>query len=682
MNKLDHTLEHHDGWVPGWTLSTWATELQRETSSPLEIVLSRHRYMLDCSTPGAETLINFTTSGLTKCRLCAHGMRLTDKLNDQDILASCIKLDATTLVIEAGQPLLQELLSSEEFDRNQFEAFLYLGEGQHHLAILIDLKSDPVRLAVIAGTGERETMRIRARAFLTMDVHLELDQLLASAATSFGNETTICPLEYLKSRLRPATSRLAYPWFTDGESEPVWNLGTLYLIANGLLNHDESSATGLLNNVLEMVDEEGSIPIAGGHISHPFNGPPSLPLLARLTLRTYQQTRQWPGDIDQIIDRIHRCLDGYSRAVSAPGGESLISSESLILFVDDVNCLVEIYRLTGRSLDDRLRALVNKHRLTAWPRVSGMEPELSALIEFFTRITRIKNITDTGKKETADLSKLLADSENVRPTVWLLTMATAENLARVNYRLYSEWITVLHDLALIRWNRMTDKLVSSPELFHEPETMALAGFTAWSRDRKSSAFNQAKMRQQSVLSFMIRRKKWLVGGGVIVALALGVFIISVQMRQTMPESIFETNYGMAVQSYQMDQFEQALNRVEEMEKRGSDRNPMLIFLKGKILFKLNNYPAAIECFSFCHEKTPSNPVYSYNLGLSLAYQGNTEEAQQIFDSLLTVFKNTHPALAARARVAYATISEMEKMTQALESRGEKDEERGAPRRSG
>jgi len=672
MNDFRNKTDSWNGWLSGWTLAAPSEELERETFSYLDVTLSRHPFLLECSTPGVDTLIHFKPTGRTRCLLCAQGIRIVDEHADQDLIASCLKIDSMSLAIETDRALINDFLNSDELEHHTNESFLFLGAGQYHLAVIIQHKVNPVRLSMVAGTGDREQMLSRARAHLSLEVHQTLDKLLSEVENSINDNQpksaeSINPLEYLKSRMRPATQRIPHPWLADSENEPLWNLGITYLVANGLILSQANLAIDLLRNLLEMMDTEGDLPMAGGNISHPFNGPTSHPLLARLTLQTYLTTRRWPSDADQTIDRIHLYLDQIIKSIHASDSRKYLTGEMAILIRDEVKCLSQIYQLAGRSSEDRLRKL----RTEVLPVPSSQDDEIdrldSLLLALMSTMADSPTFTD-DRHQIKTITSLLSDHEqDVNPTSWLLTMTAAENLSLVNYRLYSEWITGLNTIATTRWSQISDRAKSNADILNEPGMMALAGFLIWCADRKHEAFNRTKLRQQTITSFMNRRKKWLLGSAVVLTLALGIFLISVQMRSSMPNSIFETNYGMAVQLYQTGMFDESLRIIEDMENRGATYNPTLVFQKGKIYYREQNFSAAVDCFTFCRDKVPDNPAYSYNLGLSLAQNGDRESARLIFDSIMTTFKTAHPALASRARVAYTTLNDMEKMNSAIVS---------------
>lgn len=666
MNDFRNKTTTQSGWLSGWTLAAQAAELERETFSSLEVTLSRQPFLLECETPGVDTLINFSPTGRTSCHLCAQGIRIVDEHADQDLIASCMKIDSMSLVIEADKALIKDFLTSDEMEHKSDESYLFLGTAHNHLAIIVDRKVNPVRLSVVAGTGDRERMLSRARGHLSIEVHQTLDTLLSDAEKSNDGAQpdiaeTINPLEYLKSRMRPATPRIPHPWLSDSENEPVWNLGITYPVANGLLCCEANHATSLLRNLLEVMDSEGALPLAGGNISHPFTGPTWFPLLARMTLQTYLATRQWPSEVDQTIDRIHLYLDQIVNAINEPDNLKLLTHAFVVLFNDELNCLSHIYQLAGRSSEERLRKL--KTQVLPLPSAKSDEADRpdELLVAFMSTMTDSMTSSD-NRHQTAAITALLSDTaRDVHPTTWLLTMTAAENYSRINYRYYSEWITGLNAIAVKRWGVLSDHAKSNADILSDPGTMALAGFLIWSSDRKREAFDRIKLRQQALIAFVNRRKKWLLGSAIALILALGIFLISVQMRSTMPNSIFETNFGMAVQLYSTGMYEESLRIIDDMENRGAVNNPMLVFQKGKIHYRMQNYPAAIECFTFCRDIVPDSPAYLYNLGLSLAQNGDRESALLIFDSITTTFKTAHPALASRARVAYTTLSDMEKL---------------------
>lgn len=663
MNESEHKdTGWSSGWISGWTLSAPFAALARETASPLEVVLSETPSALLLRTPGIDVSLELQFAANAGCRICSLGVRLTGRSGDTDTFASCAMLDANTLGIQADPKVFESILEDPGFEHQKDESFLYIGEGQHHLAYLVDRLSSPWRLIVIAGTGQPDTLRFRARSHIATDIHRNLDGALAKIAP--GDETATAA-EYLKSRLRAATPRVPYPWLCGDDGEPVWDLRILYPAFCGLLTTVPDAATGLIKNLLEMMDSSGRLPIAGGSISPPFNGPTSCPVLARMFLECYLSNGYWPLELDRSLGRLAGHLESHIGPESDDdAGEK--NGAFVAIVRSDIRCLTRIHRLTGRPIDERMRKL--QDRLTT--KDATREPTAGISDAVVAVLNAVHRRGRSGVlPELIDQSRRLLSSEDPRSIAGSLqnAMIAAEEIEAADYARYSQWVTDLNTAVQNAWRTFVRESADGQIPEHAPELLAMAGGLCWTNAAKLSAFDKRKLKQQSVVTFFNRRKKWFIGAGIAVIAALTAFIISVQLRTTMPKSIFETRFGTALQQYQTGLLDDALGTIADMEAGGAAGAPALIFLKGKIKFKKADYTAAIECFAECARRDPDTPGYRYNLALSHAKSGDTRAGMDIFADLERQYATTYPAIAARARTAYAVLEEMDKMKAAKAS---------------
>lgn len=125
-----------------------------------------------------------------------------------------------------------------------------------------------------------------------------------------------------------------------------------------------------------------------------------------------------------------------------------------------------------------------------------------------------------------------------------------------------------------------------------------------------------------------------------------------QTRRTPPGPSLEALVGLAHNKYRRGDYEEAQRMCREIvEYWGANTAPSVRFLFGNILFRDQQYAAAMEQYSLAAKDLEIGPIAEFNRAQALVRLGRRDEAISIFERLAEEQKEIFPELAQRARLA-------------------------------
>jgi tetratricopeptide (TPR) repeat protein len=215
----------------------------------------------------------------------------------------------------------------------------------------------------------------------------------------------------------------------------------------------------------------------------------------------------------------------------------------------------------------------------------------------------------------------------------------------------SEWRNKLIALARKNWARYGNNISPGHPMRHDVMMLTLAAACTWANNAEAADKAHSRHRTQRLLWRINRRQRALVWIGVGMAAAFIIWLISVQLRTSLPEAAFRTRVGMIQQHYQSGEFDIAMEKLAELERRQSISEHIILFVRGKIQFKLGEIDSAIESFNHALEIEPAHAATRFNLGLCYFRKTDYGRARDLFTGLATDVALTHPATASRAKKA-------------------------------
>jgi tetratricopeptide (TPR) repeat protein len=634
-----------EGWIGGWTLSSPSDVLSRETASPLGIVLADRPLSLQVDIPGRAATISFPPGQNLFSSICAYGLRIQSSSPEENYLCSCFKLDASTLIIEADNRFLSGFSDEPEANSGP-ESVMVVTSGHHHLVAIINRQKSPSRMVLMSGAGEREGLLTKARSFIHHSAHARFDQVYAgSRREPTGRTASLSSYDYVISRLRPASPSMPYPWLTDADAEPLWDTGLVYSLFNSLLARDKHAAAGILKNSVELIKPDGSIPVAGGNSSPLFSGTAAYPVLMRMILLYFQRTGDWPFDLAEKAGALsHYLVHAMEQRNDDPDG-TFSTALYVTLIHNEVAIWKEIHLVAGQPLDQSIRHINKTYELFNQAQSLDQSPENEWLALIDRRHPSAQRML-TAEKYSRVIFRELVDDDD--PAWWTFALIILEELSTINHRIHNQWLNEINSIAVQRWQNSCRTINVERRIHHTSRLLVTAGFHSW-------LGSLAKSMTLSViveyLTWMNRYRTWVIGLAAAAIIAAGGYLITVQMRTTMTFAEYETRLGLVMQDYHSGKFQDALAKLDEMEKKENRKNPLTSFIIGKVHYRQKSYRDAAAYFAQVIERTPDDASAHFNLGLSHFRAGEYETAGQIFRKTASKFEQTNPSLAARARQA-------------------------------
>jgi len=652
-----------EGWIGGWTLSSPSEVLSRETASPLGIVLTDQPLSLQVDIPGRTATISFPPGQNLISSIYAHGFRIQSSKPEEEYLCSCFKMDASTLLVEADDRLLGGF-SDEPAANSGPESVMVVTSGQHHLVAVINRQKSPSRMVLMSGAGDRDGLLTKARSFIHHSAHARFDQVIAeSRREPSGKSAVFTSYDYVISRLRAASPSMPYPWLADADEEPVWDTGLMYALFNSLLARDQQAAAGLLKNSVELIQPDGSIPVAGGNASPVFFGTAAYPVLMRMILLYFQRTGDWPIDLAENADALSQYLvHAMEQRNDDPDG-TYSTSLYLTLIHNEVAIWKEIHLVAGQPLDQSIRQIKKTYDLFNQAQSLNQLPENEWLALIDRRHPPAQRM-QTAEKYSRVIFRELVDDDDA--AWWTFAQIILEELSIINHRIHNQWLNEINSISTQRWHDAVIRVKSERLIHHSSHLLVMAGFHSW-------LTNLARSMTLSVfigcLTWMNRKRKWVIGMAAIITMLIGGYLLTVQMRPTMTNAEYETKVGLALQDYQSGLYPEALTKMTEIEKKEDRKNPITNFIIGKIHYRQKAYRDAVAYFALVTEQTPDNAAAHFNLGLSHFRAGEYEAAGRAFQTTVSKFERTNPTLAARARQAGKITLDLAKMKAELAAGG-------------
>ena len=638
-----------DGWIAGWTFSAPAEALSHETVIPVGLTCGRLPGQFDITIPGWNEPWTISVAANAECRLSAHGIRLIEEGNDQDLIVSVFAHDASTLLVEADEELLLKSIDPES-QLTEADATHTISAGKHRIVYYLLRNRSPARLIVVAGAGDAHWLLAKARSLTNLSAHQQLDQALtANSGKGTDSSYAVMPADYLRSRFRPASATLPYPWLADDEDEPVWRLERLYPVYRALLLTDPMLAAGLMGNLIELMDAEGNLPIAGGNASPVYHGPVRCPLLIGMIMEYVHQTGEWPLELTRQSGKVHAYMHGLLTNRETLSADDIIEKEVWSMaWPREAAQWMEFIRASNLSSSIGIPS-------TTWDNQPDRpkSPSLLAILDRRIPVAERKIMSSemvTRLREDSDLLDHQIAREHIIDVV--------EEVSQLDRDAADEWISTVRARYLVTWRAAMTQLASGPRSAAS-DPLVLAGVCSWLEHWKTSDPEQ----KYRFAGWLNRHRAVVLTSSVVFIGLLISFLLAVQLRSTMPSTVYETRLGMAMQDYQTATYDAAIEKLNDIAASGHQRNPLNLFLLGKVYYRDKQYDKAAEVFQRVVDVNASNPAAHFNLGLSLFKAGQLAEAKAVFERMAETFTRTHPVSAARAARAAAIVDRHEKTGQ-------------------
>jgi tetratricopeptide (TPR) repeat protein len=609
---------------------------------------------LQVNIPGRSATLSFPEGESLVAHTCAFGMRIQSEKPEEDYVCSCFKLDASTLIVEADDRLLRGI-SDEQMESTDTESNLVISSGQHHLVVVINRQNSPSRMVMLAGAGDKEGLLTMARSHLHESAHARIGAALAEFDSGQSEiHTIIDPNDYVRSRFRPASPTMPFPWLADAEDEPIWDLGHLYVLFNALIVRDQRMAASLLLNVVETIQPDGSLPVAGGNASPVFYGSASYPIMMRMILLYFQRTGEWPFDLEPKVDVLTRYLHHAINQLIDRGDGENPGPLYLTLIHNEVAIWREIHLVAGKPLDRSIRDIN-----LAYNEISNRQPKSDNRddIEWLALIDRrhpaTERIRTVAKFTQGIYHELIADDN---PAWWTFALIVLEELSTINHQLHTRWLNDMYTISKNKWDEFIATASRTHEVDYPSKMMVIAGFLTWIRVTDISRTPSFIF---GFLTWLNRRRNWLALAAAFMILAAGLFVIRVQFRPTMTDPEFRTKIGLIMQEYKAGNYDHALIILNMMEKKGGHKNPYVNFLKGQVLYQNKNFREAADYFELVTRQSQDNANAYFNLGLCYFRAGEYSKSRKTFAFVNREFSRSNPTLGARARIAEEIVSQTE-----------------------
>lgn len=646
------------GWIRGWFLSPPVDMLFYETASPLTVELAVEPKTLTLRSPGMTSELSLAARGNATCVALASGVRIITDTPEGSKLFSCRQIDANTLVIEADDPQLSfasDGLVTESADKSTITASV----RNQHILILVNWGAKPMRMVAISGTGDPGLLAIKGRRYLAESAHTLIDTLLREKALTpveSWDEVVVDPREYLNGRLRCASIHQPCPWVADAHEQPVTDPAILYLLVRALAPGEPDAAFGWITNTLE-----------NAGVDAPREDDPP-PMLMQMIMSLRRITGMWPPAIEESLPAV----DAHARAVlerhrGATGLARVIAAREL-------QAWSSFYTASGFAEDDASASLRKQIRALTESTSDTSDPAWAILLIGTPRAFR----PDQIQAALNELSRHLDDIDTPNRLHWACALMIEESsLMQLHGNLRFAWRKELIDRATGAWQQRVVAARERQCVDGHSDAIIVAALGLWAQRADAQNRKMSGKSGHSLLWMLNRNRRVLAIAAAAAALLFIGWLVSVQLRRSLPPSVMRTRIGIVQQHYATGAYAEALTGIAELETRGAFDPTVIWFLRGKIYYRQNVYDEAITWFSAVVDKQPGHAAARYNLGLSYFQHGEYARARAVFDAIAEEFKVTHPATVARARRASALTTMM------LEKhpRGE-SEERGAPRRSG
>ncbi len=643
MDTEPTTENNHDlMWIGGWSISAPEESLLRETFSPLEVSLAPDIGKILLKTPKISGELFMTDPADGTLTLFANGFRVTRETEEGTRLFSFYRVSPSSLIIEADDPHL-DINSDGEIEQLDNGETIVATIDQHRMTIVADWKRSPVRMAVLAGSGEPEQLAARARALLAKSAHLALDQLIKDRVPDIADQPCIDPHSYLAGSFRPASQTWPGPWLAGEDDTTVLDGSILLLIAHVLSANKSPLLGGMIRNPLEAVSQIATD-------QHIIEEAARFPVLMQIMQRFPKEQEQW---LD-IAAACNAGIQAYLKEAGKPASFVPGAASPLATKLRPWLCKREYIAWKALAEKAGLSAIGS---MPPAPKSSNDDPPWIVFLDE----QRAASL-DTSAIENALrplIESLKQEESDDTPIYWamavlLINSATllARSASRRNFRME------VFKLARENWNRRAESMRASGKVTHDPATLAIAAVAAWA-DR-SSADDSADESEPSraMLWRLSNRRRHLVLLAAVFVVLFVAWVISIQFRRTLPPSAFETRIGMIQHFYQTGDYQTALEKLDELESVGALSLGILYSWRGKVLYRQGEFEAAEESFTEAAEELKENPAPLYNIALSQFRRGDFAQAKASFEVLSLEFRATHPSIAARALRAAAICAEM------------------------
>ena len=642
-----------NGWQARRTLAAPPDRLYRATVNSLDVCLSDKPSVLELQLGGLSLTLSIPSTYPLVYRVCAHGLRATGEVDQQQVVASCFKPEPGVVLFEADEVLWPVVLENGGQNHPAGQENVW-SHGKHHLVMLTVHIATARRMVLLAGTGQPEQLIARARTYTDGSAHQQLD----TAFREFQSDSHVHKsLDFLLSRLRPASPLIPYPWFAGSDGEPVWNAGTVYLLAHAMMEHEPGIAAGLINNLVELMDQEGNQPAFGGHAHEMIMESPAHPLLLRLYAHYHRVMTTWPGELERAMPTLDAYLVRVIEQTTAAKTNHHVDLLNSWLASQEIVCWeqMQLHLVGTRESAKRVRAQLHSMVAPAAPnQPSNEKPTWLRLLDHRTTSDKHVEHSIRAYLDGAPTESVISlDSPNATTSNLLLLMI-AEELKTTDHERTDDWTRRMIE-------RETGQSIATTRVDDMEHLMESVALSVWASAQQPLNKSGLKKQPHASMVWLNRKRRWLTAAAVVL-LSIGlVWLIRIQSRPTMPTSVYEASMGVALQHYQSGRMDMAMEKLLEMEDRGAKNHAGLQFVKGKVYFRLKEYDKAIECFEYAARARPGNVAPEFNIGLCLFHKKEYQNAAAMFEALSRRLARTQPTLAMKARRAAEIAAEFEQV---------------------
>lgn len=630
MESTTSTRPTCEGWVSKWTITAKPDELLYETSNPLSVSLSSQPGRLNISTRYFQAELVRPPGAESRCRLHASGIRIESDHEEGPRIFSCALRNPTTLVVEVDDADITFSAQGEATEAPDHSS-LIISHHQHHLIMLVNRRITPVRMIIQTGTGDSALLLPKVRTLLSHSAHSIVDHLFSQTSPSEVSLHGLpAPGLFLRSRMQAASGRIVYPWLQDFDGAPVQDSALLYLVIRALGQDNPTLTYGLISNQLEAAT------VSGSTLPHP-------PLLAQAMANLDLPPNTWPADALAHLD--HYLLNLVEQAnPDSPEYRGLVQAE--------YDAWTKFCLHSGRLVDEEFKSL--RHKMQAQVNAWGAGDASAPLWPYLLQEQRRRRLTPDAIETTLAMVAInLVPGSGNNHAAWWATALLIEGspvMARFG-EMCLRWRATLMTAAFQCWQHESERVVRTGELVADRDALLAAAVASWAAQLKARDHKYTGSRSEKMLWGLQRKRSYVVAAVLAVFLGFVGWLISVQLRATMPTSVFATRIGLIENDYRKGNYQEALDRLDELDKSRNIGENVTGSFRAKIYFKQSRFAEAAALFEDLSTREPANLPIRYNLGVSQFYQGQYAEAARVFTELAVSASGQSPVLTARAKKA-------------------------------
>jgi len=616
------------GWLAGWHFTPEPDRLFQEIANPLITTLSAEPLVISLRTTGLRAELSLPADAPAECMPGAAGLQLRIRMPEQTLAAYFHRNDSNSLIIETEDRRFG-FASDGDVKESADGTIITARAGDFSMVLAVDWNIEPVRMAIVSGSGDPNDLAAKARGLLFTSARTAVEKEQASFIDAAAPGAPVV----FNSMLQPVSPRVPFPWIADQYGEPVRDLPMTGLLVIASLHVNPRLAAGFIGNLVEAIDAGGNITGARAI---------EFPCLLQLVAHFHRLTGTWPRPPADDFARYTSYIKNLAHQQASLASQS-DAPMLRVLVSAEIDAWSYIHQQSGQPMDmlsKEVRAITRTFEKGAahdeaphaWITHLEATGRQVAFTEFIRALDACTDVEQKIMMWSAGLLRCCRGDLPASPLAWQLqARASAE------------------------WSRFLRQTVAASSLVLDRRNCAAVALGLWADHREQTGTARGSALLPRALGVMTRRPVATGIAAAALALLFTGWLVAVQFRTSYTEESLTVELGMLNQLYSSGDYEQAMRKIDEIESRGGLNETPTAFIRGKIWYRQKKYAEAADSFRFCYEEEPENPAHLYNLALSMLAQGQHEKAIALFNQLATEQQQANPLIAARASEAAKII---------------------------